>query len=55
MFRQNRFIMHERYQRILIAATCIALASQVNFQTYTPGFILTLSVFFAAGISVLQR
>ena len=37
--------MHERYQRILIAATCIALASQVNFQTYTPGFILTLSVF----------
>ncbi|GAK47551.1 two-component system, sensor histidine kinase YcbA [Secundilactobacillus oryzae JCM 18671] len=45
MFRQNRFIMHERYQRILIAATCIALASQVNFQTYTPGFILTLSVF----------
>ncbi|KRM57560.1 sensor histidine kinase [Secundilactobacillus malefermentans] len=45
MFKQTRFIMHERYQRILIAATCIALASQVNFQTYTPGFILTLSVF----------
>ena len=45
MFKQTRFIMRERYQRILIAATCIALASQVNFQTYTPGFILTLSVF----------
>lgn len=45
MLSQRRFILHERYQRILVAALCIALASQINFQTYTPGFILTLSVF----------
>lgn len=44
MLKQSRFISHERYRRILIAAICIALASQVNFSTYTPGFILTLSV-----------
>lgn len=44
MLKQTRFISHERYRRILIAATCIALASQVNFAAYTPGFILTLSV-----------
>ncbi|NLR09397.1 MULTISPECIES: sensor histidine kinase [Lactobacillaceae] len=44
MLKQTRFISHERYRRILIAATCIALASQVNFTAYTPGFILTLSV-----------
>lgn len=45
MFKPTRFISRKRSQRILLAATCIALASQVNFQTYTPGFILTLSVF----------
>jgi len=44
MLKQSRFISHERYRRILIAAICIALASQVNFTAYTPGFILTLSV-----------
>lgn len=43
MLKQSRFISHERYRRILIAAICIALASQVNFTAYTPGFILTLS------------
>ena len=44
MLKPSRFISHERYRRILIAATCIALASQVNVSAYTPGFILTLSV-----------
>lgn len=43
MFKQARFITHGRWQRILVAAICIALASQVNFQTYTPGFILAFS------------
>ncbi|ANZ64777.1 histidine kinase [Secundilactobacillus paracollinoides] len=43
MFKQTRFINYGRWQRILIAAVCIALASQVNFQTYAPGFILALS------------
>ncbi|MFC6261800.1 ATP-binding protein [Levilactobacillus fujinensis] len=45
MFKQSRFIVHERYRRILIAAVCVALASQVNISAYTPGLILTLSVF----------
>lgn len=45
MFKQSRFITHDRYRRTLLSAVCIALASQINIQTYTPGFILTLSVF----------
>ncbi|NLR31592.1 sensor histidine kinase [Levilactobacillus tujiorum] len=44
MLKQSRFISRERYRRILIAAACIALASQINITAYTPGFILTLSV-----------
>lgn len=43
MHKQSLFITRGRWQRILIAAACIALASQVNFQVYAPGFILTLS------------
>lgn len=43
MFKQAQFITHGRWQRILVAAICIALASQVNFQTYAPGFILAFS------------
>lgn len=43
MFKQSRFISHGRWQRILIAATCIALSSQVNIPIYAPGFILALS------------
>lgn len=44
MFKQSRFISYGRYQRIMVAAICIALASQINFQTYTSGFIITLAV-----------
>ncbi|WP_125588212.1 sensor histidine kinase [Companilactobacillus jidongensis] len=43
MFSNNNFIMHGRWRRTVIAATSIALASQVNFQIYAPGFILTLA------------
>lgn len=43
MYNQARFITHGRWQRILVAAICISLASQVNFQTYIPGFILAFS------------
>lgn len=43
MFTSNNFIMQGRWRRTLIAATSIALASQVNFQIYAPGFILTLA------------
>ena len=43
MFKQSQFIIHGRWQRILVAAVCIALASQVNFQTIVPGFILAFS------------
>ncbi|KRK81190.1 Signal transduction histidine kinase [Companilactobacillus nodensis DSM 19682 = JCM 14932 = NBRC 107160] len=35
--------MQGRWRRTFIAATSIALASQVNFQIYAPGFILTLA------------
>ncbi|WP_204121200.1 MULTISPECIES: sensor histidine kinase [Levilactobacillus] len=45
MMKQFHLYRQERYQRIILAAICIALASQVNFQTYAPGFIITLSVF----------
>ena len=37
-------LYQERYQRIILAAICIALASQVIFKP-TLGFIITLSVF----------
>lgn len=43
MLKQATFISRGRWQRVLIAAACIALASQVNFQIYAPGFILALS------------
>lgn len=43
MFKSNNFIMQGRWRRTFIAATSIALASQVNFQIYAPGFILTLA------------
>lgn len=43
MFKQASIIHRSRRQRILIAAVCIALASQVSFQVYTPGFIIALS------------
>lgn len=55
MFKQSRFFKHERYQRIALAAICIALASQVNFQTYAPGFIVTLSVFILPVILYFNR
>jgi len=45
MMKQFHLYRQERYQRVILAAICIALASQVNFQTYAPGFIITLSVF----------
>ncbi|QIL50165.1 ATP-binding protein [Weissella coleopterorum] len=38
--RMNRF---GRWQRILVVAMCVALASQVNFEILTPGFIVALS------------
>jgi len=43
MFKQASFIKHGRWGRILIAAACIALASQVSFSVYAPGFIIALS------------
>lgn len=43
MFKPTRFINYGRWRRILIAATCIALASQINITTITPGFIIALS------------
>lgn len=43
MFTQTKFIDYGRSQRIFIAAICISLASQVNFQTYTHGFIIALA------------
>ncbi|MBT9671923.1 GHKL domain-containing protein [Secundilactobacillus kimchicus] len=43
MFKQARFIKYGRWQRILLAAICISLASQVNFQIFTSGFILAFS------------
>lgn len=43
MHKQSVFIRRGRWQRILIAAACIALSSQVSFQIYAPGFILALS------------
>lgn len=55
MFKQSRFFTHERYQRIALSAICIALASQVNFQTYAPGFIVTLSVFILPVILYFNR
>lgn len=32
-----------RWQRILVVALCVALASQVNFEVLTPGFIVAVS------------
>ncbi|MBA1435124.1 sensor histidine kinase [Bombilactobacillus bombi] len=43
MFKHNRFIIYGRYQRIFVAAICIALASQINISIFTPGFIVALS------------
>jgi len=55
MLKQSRIFTHDRYQRIFLAAACIALASQVNFQTYAPGFIVTLSVFILPVILYFNR
>lgn len=38
--RMNRF---GRWQRILVVALCVALASQVNFEALMPGFIVAFS------------
>lgn len=43
MLKPTRFINYGRWRRILIATICIALASQVNFQAITPGFIVAFS------------
>ncbi|WP_416828223.1 sensor histidine kinase [Ectobacillus polymachus] len=40
----SRNINQDRIKRISIAATCIALAAQVNMTIFVDGFILTLSV-----------
>lgn len=43
MFKNISVLKYHRYQRIIIAAICVALASQVEFNVFTPGFIIALS------------
>lgn len=46
MFKDLSFVKYRKYQRIIIAAVCVALASQINFAAVAPGFIIALSTFF---------
>lgn len=43
MLKNISFLHYRKYQRIIIAAICVALASQVQFPFFTPGFIVALS------------
>lgn len=43
MLKNISFLHYRKYQRIIIAAICVALASQVQFQAFAPGFIIALS------------
>lgn len=43
MFKNVSILKYHRYQRIIIAAICVALASQVELNVFTPGFIIALS------------
>lgn len=45
MFNNLNFVSWSRIKRVILAAICISLASQVSISTYTLGFTLTLSVF----------
>lgn len=38
-----KFIQYNQWQRILLVAICISMASQISFPIYTKGFIITLS------------
>lgn len=43
MLKNISFLHYRKYQRIIIAAMCVALASQVQFSVFAPGFIIALS------------
>ncbi|MBA2913567.1 sensor histidine kinase [Limosilactobacillus frumenti] len=43
MLKNISFLHYRKYQRIIIAAICVALASQVQLNAFTPGFIIALS------------
>lgn len=43
MLQNINFLHYRKYQRIIIAAICVALSSQVQFNVFAPGFIIALS------------
>lgn len=43
MLKNISFLHYRKYQRIFITAICVALASQVQFNVFVPGFIVALS------------
>lgn len=43
MLKKNNILSFHRWQRIIIAASCVALASQIEFNAFFPGFIIALS------------
>lgn len=45
MLKNLSLLKYPRYQRIIIAAICVALASQVEVNIFAPGFIVALSAF----------
>ncbi|MCH3922867.1 sensor histidine kinase [Limosilactobacillus sp.] len=43
MIKNPSFLNYHKWQRIIIAAICVALASQAEFNAFVPGFIIALS------------
>ena len=45
MLKNLNFLRYRKYQRIIIAAVCVALASQIGTSAFTKGNMIALSAF----------
>ena len=45
MLKNLNFLRYRKYQRIIIAAICVALASQIGTSAFTTGNTIALSAF----------